>query len=176
MPNDGDQRRRTLVWDDPMPHFQDALRSRPLDYLRRIIEGEIPPPPMGVLMNMDGVEIEEGRAVIAADPGEEHYNAVGTVHAGVAMTLVDSAMAFAVHSTLPRGGYFATLEVKVNLVRPITSDTGRITCEAKVIHTGKTVGTAEARVEDGRGRLMAHGTCTCMLFRPPEESDGEGPS
>ena len=165
-------RTRTIEWEDPGPSLQEAIAAKPLDHLRRIIDGEVPAPPMGVLMNMKGVEISEGRAVISAEPGEEHYNPVGTVHAGLAMTLLDSAMAFAVHSTLPQGGYFSTLEVKANFVRAITVDTGRIVCEANVIHVGRTVGTAEARIQDERGKLIAHGTSTCMLFRP--EANGGG--
>src|SRR5918912_2516503 len=102
-------RRRTLEWEDPTRHLGEAANSPPLDYLRRIMDGEIPPPPIGVFMNMEGVAIDEGRAVIAAEPGEEHYNAIGMVHAGVAMTLLDTAMGFAVHSTLPQGSRYATV-------------------------------------------------------------------
>lgn len=160
------RRERVIKWEDPVPYLRDGMSLRPLEYLRRIIDGEIPPPPMGVLMNMEGVEIEEGRAIIAAQPGEEHYNPLGIVHAGVAMTLLDSAMAFAVHSMLPPGGYFSTLETKVNFDRPITADTGRVICEGRVISVGKTIGTAEGRLRDGEGKILAHGTTTCMLFQP----------
>jgi uncharacterized protein (TIGR00369 family) len=167
-------RTRTIQWEDPAPSFQQAATLRPLDYARRLFGGEIPPPPMAALMDIWGVEIEEGRAVMAAEPGEQHYNPIGTVHAGLAMTLLDSAMAFAILSTLPQGGYSSTLEVKANLVRPILADTGRITCEAHVVHIGRTVGTAEARIVDGRGKLLAHGSCTCMLSRPAEDGGPSG--
>lgn len=160
-------RRRTLEWHDPRAQLERAVGMRPLDYLRAMMRGELPRPPIGVYMNMDGVEIEEGRAVIAAEPGEEHYNAIGMVHAGVAMTLLDTAMGFAVHSTLPQGARYSTVEVNAKLVRPITAETGRITCEASVVHRGRSVATAEGRVVDGRERVVAHGSCTCVLFPAP---------
>jgi uncharacterized protein (TIGR00369 family) len=160
-------RRRTLEWEDPLPYVEQAVTMRPVEHLRRMLHGEIPSAPMGVLMNMEGGEIEEGRAVISATPGEEHYNPIGTVHGGYAMTLLDSAMGFAIHSTLPIGGFYSTLEVKSNFIRPMSAETGRVTCEAKVIHIGRSVGTAEGRIEDEHGRLLAHATCTCKIFPPP---------
>lgn len=159
-------RSRTIEWEDPLPYLQQALAAPGIEHLRKIIDHEIPTPPMALLMNMEGVEIEEGRAVLAAQPGEEFYNPVGTVHAGFAMTVMDSTMAFAVHSTLPQGGFYTTLEMKSNFTRPITVETGRVVCEAKVIYGGKRVGTAEARLEDERGRLLAHASSTCMIFLP----------
>ena len=102
--------------------------------------------------------------VFAAEPGEQHYNPIGVVHGGLAATLLDSAMGAAVHSTLPEGSAYITLEVKFNLVRAITAETGRVLAEGKVIHAGKTVATVEAKLlrEEG-GALLAHGTSTCLI-------------
>jgi uncharacterized protein (TIGR00369 family) len=164
------ERRRVVEWEDPTPHVQRGMTMRPLDYLSEMVHGEIPKAPIAELLNMWGVEIEEGRALFAAQPGEEHYNPIGVVHGGLVATLIDSTLACAIHSTLPPGGYFSTLEIKVNYVRTLRAGSGPIKCEAKAVHVGRTIATGEAQVHDERGKLVAHGTCTCMLFRPPEQS------
>ena len=107
----------------------------------------------------------KGRAVFAAVPDEYHYNPIGAVHGGLAATLLDSAMGCAVQTTLPAGTGYTTLELKVNYVRAITLETGRIVCEASVVHRGGTVATAEGRIVAERtGKLLAHGTTTCLVF------------
>ncbi len=144
-----------------------AERGRELagiDYVRAIFAGELPPPPIAELMGFRGVEVELGRAVFEIVPGEQHYNPIGVVHGGLALTLLDSAMGCAVHSTLPPGAGYTTLEVKVNLVRAITKDTGLIRATGRLIHRGRTTGTAEGDVRDAAGNLLAHGTTTCMIF------------
>ena len=158
-------RTRIVTWEDPVPHAIAGRSMRGIDYLRRIAAGEVPAPPISRLMGFTVVEADEGRAVFEATPGEEHYNPIGVVHGGLAATLLDSAMGCAVQTTLPAGQAYTTLEVKVNFARPMTRDTGRVVCEASVIHRGRTVATAEGRVfaEDG-GKLIAHGTTTCLLF------------
>jgi uncharacterized protein (TIGR00369 family) len=110
--------------------------------------------------------VSEGRVVFSAEPAEYHYNPLGTVHGGIAATLLDSAMGCAVQSLLPAGTGYTTLEIKVNYLRPITSATGPVTCEGKIIHLGGRVATAEARLSDATGKLYAHGTTTCILLRP----------
>ena len=97
------------------------------------------------------------------EPGEQHYNPIGSVHGGVAATLLDSAMGAAVHSTLPQGTAYVTLEVKFNLVRPITAETGRVSAEGRVVHRGGTVATVEGHVRSAEGKLLAHGTSTCLI-------------
>ena len=136
-----------------------------LELLRAIAAGDAPGAPIAELMGFEPVEAEEGRVVLAAVPGPEHYNPLGTVHGGLAATLLDSAMGCAVHTTLPEGAGYTTLELKVNFTRPITSETGRIVCEGKVLHRGGRVATAEGRViADGSGKLLAHGTTTCLIL------------
>ena len=116
-------------------------------------------------MNFNLAELEEGRAVFTVEPAEYHYNPIGVVHGGVAATLLDSAMGCAVHSVLPAGAGYTTLEIKVNYVRAMTSETGEVRCEARVVHVGGRTATAEGRITDAGGKLYAHGTATCMLFR-----------
>jgi uncharacterized protein (TIGR00369 family) len=136
-----------------------------LDFLRAIASGDVPGAPIAELMGFEPVEAEEGRVVFACVPGERHYNPIGSVHGGLAATLLDSAMGCAVHSTLPEGRGYTTLELKVNFTRAIAADTGRVLCEGTIVHRGSRVATAEGRVlAESDGRLLAHGTTTCLLF------------
>ena len=158
-------RERTIAWDDPVAAAASGRDLSGLDYMHAIAAGQIPPPPIAVLMGFELVAVEEGRAVFAVTPGEYHYNPIGVVHGGLAATLLDSAMGCAVHSTLPAGTGYTTLEVKVNFARPITGATGRVVCEGTLIHRGWTVATAEGRLTaEKTGKLLAHGTTTCLLF------------
>src|ERR671915_522704 len=144
-----------------------AARGRELsgmEYIRLIFAGELPPPPIAELMGFRGVEFEPGRAVFEMTPGPQHYNPIGSVHGGVALTLLDSAMGCAVHTTLEAGVGYTTLEVKTNFVRPITAETGLIRCEGTVLHRGSRVATAEGKLTDAAGKLLAHGTTTCLIL------------
>lgn len=138
-----------------------------LEFLRAIASGELPGAPIADLLGFAPVEAEEGRVVFAAVPDQSHYNPIGSVHGGLAATLLDSAMGCAVHSTLPAGMGYTTLELKVNFTRPITTETGRILCEGTVVHRGGRVATAEGRVlAEADGTLLAHGTTTCLILSP----------
>ncbi len=134
--------------------------------LRAIAAGEVDGAAIAELMGFAPVEAEEGRVVFAAVPERRHYNPIGTVHGGLAATLLDSAMGCAVHTKLPAGVAYTTLEIKVNYVRPMTASTGPVRCEATLIHLGGRTATAEGRVVDGQGRLYAHATTTCLILRP----------
>jgi uncharacterized protein (TIGR00369 family) len=139
-----------------------------LDFLRAIAAGELPGAPIAELIGFEPVEAEEGRVVFAALPGPQHYNPIGSVHGGLAATLLDSAMGCAVHTTLAEGSGYTTLELKVNYIRPITTETGRVLCEGTVVHRGGRVATAEGRViAEGTGKLLAHGTTTCLITSLP---------
>jgi uncharacterized protein (TIGR00369 family) len=135
-----------------------------IDYMRAIVAGEVPPPPIAVLMRLHPIEVAEGRAVFAGEPGEEHYNPIGVVHGGYASTLLDSAMGCAVHTTLPAGSAYTTQTIEVKLVRPITRDSGTLRCEAEVEHRGRRQATVSARLLSADGKLLAHGTSTCMVL------------
>jgi uncharacterized protein (TIGR00369 family) len=164
-------RSRTISWEDPVETAARGAELSGLEYVRAIGTGAVPPPPIAVLLDFRPVEVEEGRAVFAVTPAEFHYNPIGVVHGGVAATLLDSAMGCAVQTTLPTGMAYTTLEVNVNFARPMTRDTGRVLCEAQVVHRGRTVATAEGRIfAEDTGKLIAHGTTTCLIF----SSNGNG--
>jgi uncharacterized protein (TIGR00369 family) len=155
----------SISWEDPVATAASAARLSGLDALRAIMAGELPPPPIALLMGMQPVDVSEGRAVFAAEPGERHYNPIGLVHGGLAATLLDSTMGCAVQTTLPAGVGYTTLELKVNFTRPITRDTGRVLCRAEIVHRGGRVATAEGRVvAEATGKLLAHGTTTCLIL------------
>jgi len=109
--------------------------------------------------------VSEGRAVFLVEPSEYHYNPIGVVHGGLAATLLDSAMGCTVHSTLPVGASYTTLEIKVNYIRPMSAETGLVRCEANIIHAGGRTAIAEGKIIDTKGKLYAHGTTTCLIFR-----------
>jgi uncharacterized protein (TIGR00369 family) len=150
---------------DPLALASRGLELTGMEYIQAIFAGELPPPPIATLMGFRGVEAEPGRALFEMEPGPQHYNPIGSVHGGVALTLLDSAMGCAVHTLLERGVRYTTLEVKTNFVRPISADTGLITCEGTVVHLGGRVATAEGRLTDSAGKLLAHGTTTCLIIR-----------
>lgn len=158
-------RSRTFTWHDPSLTAEAAKTMSGVDFLRAIAAGTLPPPPIAAMMNMRMDEVAEGRVVFATEPAEYHYNPIGSVHGGVAATMLDSAMGCAVHSMLPAGVGYTTLELKVNYVRPLTRDTGAVRCEGTVIHLGGNVATAEGRVTDATGKLYAHATTTCLILR-----------
>ena len=161
----GITRRRELVWQDPMPGAAAGIEMAGIDYIRAVAAGEIPPPPIAVLLRMGPTRIEEGSVSFEGEPGEEHYNPIGVVHGGYAATLLDSALGCAVHTTLPAGVGYTSLGLEVKYVRPITRDTGRVRCDAEVVHRGRRQQTAEARLfEVETGKLLAHGTSTCMIL------------
>ena len=149
---------------DPREVAERGLRLAGMDYINAIFSGELPAPPISTLMGFRGVSAEPGRAVFEMEPGPQHYNPIGSVHGGIALTLLDSAMGCAVHTLLEAGVGYATLEVKTNFVRPITADTGLIRCEGVVIHRGARIATAEGKLTDAVGKLLAHGTTTCLIF------------
>ena len=157
-------RSRTITWEDPFQAMRVASGKTGLELMREIEKGNLPPPPIALTLGFRGVHFEEGRAVFEGQPDESVYNPIGVVHGGYAMAILDSAMGCAVHTTLAVGERYTTLEVKSNFVRPITVDTGRVRCEAKVLHRGATVATAEGRLlAVDSGKLLAHGTTTCLI-------------
>jgi uncharacterized protein (TIGR00369 family) len=160
------KRERTVSWEDPFTVPRAAAGRSGLEVLKEMFEGRLPPAPITQALGFAGVHVEEGKAVFEGEPGEHLYNPIGVVHGGFAMTLLDSAMGCAVHTTLAAGERYTTLEVTTNFVRPITGDTGRVRCEGVVVHRGGTVATAEGRlIAVDSGKLLAHGTTTCLIFK-----------
>ena len=159
-------RTRTYSWDDPSETSSVLATSSGLDALQSLVDGRTPAPPMARTLGLDLVEVAPGRAVFEADAAEWLLNPMGTVHGGFAATILDSALGCAVHSTLPAGDGYTTVELKVNMVRAITAATGRLRCEADVVHAGGRIATAEARVTGvADGKLYAHGSTTCLVLR-----------
>ena len=160
------RRERTIRWQDPLLTVGYAPGKTGLELVKAVFDGTLPPAPIAETLGFTGVHAEEGKAVFEGDPGEYMYNPIGAVHGGWAMTLLDSAMGCAVHTTLAVGERYTTLEVKANFVRPITIDTGRVRCEGVVVHRGGTVATAEGKlVVKSSGKLLAHGSTTCLIIR-----------
>jgi 3-hydroxyacyl-CoA dehydrogenase len=151
--------------ETPAPTVGARYALSGLEYMRQMMAGELTPSGMAQLMDFKLVEVSEGRAVFAVKPDERHYNGLGIAHGGLAATLLDSALGCAINTMMPTGKIFTTLEMKINYVRPIRRETGEMRCEASVIHIGGRVATAEGRIVDASGKLYAHGTATCMLFR-----------
>jgi uncharacterized protein (TIGR00369 family) len=135
-----------------------------LEFVRGLVEGTLPLNTIAQTLGYDVTEAASGRVVVAATPSGIHLNPAGTVHGGLAATLLDSCMGLAVQSTLERGLAQTTLEFKISLLRPITCETGEIRAEGIVLSRGRRVATAEGRITDGTGRLLAHGTTTCLIF------------
>lgn len=135
-----------------------------LEFVRGLADGTLPLNTMAETLGYDVSEAASGRVVVTAVPDRGHLNPAGTVHGGLAATMLDSCMGLAIHSTLEKGVGSTTLEFKISLLRPITPETGPIKAEGVVLSCGRRVGTAEGRVTDQQGRLLAHGTTTCLIF------------
>ncbi len=136
-----------------------------IDFVRAMFEGRLPSPPIMQLMGLDHASVEQpGLVVMQSTPTLQHYNPIGSVHGGYAATMLDSAMGLAVHSMLPKGQGYTTLEFKVRFIRGMTKDTGTVRTEGRTLSVGRRTATAEARITDGKGRLLAHATTTCLVF------------
>jgi uncharacterized protein (TIGR00369 family) len=135
-----------------------------LEFVQGLADGTLPLNTMAETLGYDVSEATNGRVVVTAMPNATHLNPAGSVHGGLAATMLDSCMGLAIHSTLEKDVGSTTLEFKISLVRPITPDTGLITAEGIVLSCGRRIGTAEGRITDQQGRLLAHGTTTCLIF------------
>ena len=144
------------------PDEQAAMSG--LEFVQGLVSGSLPLNSMARTLGYDIVEASPGRVVVSALPTADHLNPAGTVHGGLAATLLDSCMGLAIWSATDKGFGSTTLEFKISLLRPITPDTGEIKAEGIVINVGRRIGTAEGRVTDKAGRLLAHGTTTCLIF------------
>jgi uncharacterized protein (TIGR00369 family) len=136
-----------------------------LEFVQGLADGTLPLNTIAQTLGYDVAEAVSGRVVVTAEPRDIHLNPAGTVHGGLTATLLDSCMGLAIQSTLEQGVGQTTLEFKISLLRPITPETGMIRAEGNVLTRGRRVGTAEGRVTDGQGRLLAHGTTTCLIFQ-----------
>jgi uncharacterized protein (TIGR00369 family) len=149
---------------DAPPPIKQVLGLSGMEVFEAIFAGDLPAPPMGETLDFVPIRMEPGLAVFQGRPLRRHYNPLGTVHGGWFATLLDSAVGCAVHSTLPGGKGYTTLELKVNLVRPLTDSVPLVRAEGRVIHAGRQVATAEGRIVGPDGKLYAHATTTCLLI------------
>jgi uncharacterized protein (TIGR00369 family) len=157
-------RTRTTSWSDPREIVAALAGLSGLEVLRRTLAGEVPYPPIAETLGMRLVEVEAGHVVWEAEPGEYLYNPIGTVHAGFAVTLLDSAMGTAFVSVAEAGTRWTTLELKTSFTRAITADTGVVRSTGTILNRGRRVVTTEARLEDAGGRLLAHATSTILVL------------
>ena len=157
-------RTRTIAWQDPLATAAAGAELAGIDYIRAVQSGELPPPPIAVVMNYSILEVEAGRAVFQGEPGEEHYNPIGVVHGGYASTILDSALGCAVHTTCAKGEAYTSQTLEVKFLRPLTRESGVVRCEAEVVHRGRKTATSQARLTDpSSGKLLATGTSTCLI-------------
>lgn len=152
----------TRTYGTVSPERQKAMSG--LEFVKGLASGELPLNTIAQTLGYDVVEAESGRVALTLCPTGAHLNPWGTVHGGLTATLLDSCMGLAIQSMLDKGIGSTTLEFKISLVRAITLETGQIRAEGKVLNCGRRVGTAEGRVTDAKGRLLAHGTTTCLIF------------
>jgi uncharacterized protein (TIGR00369 family) len=149
----------------------EVMASMPgIDFVRAILDGKLPAPPIMQTIDPFDSTAEPGVVVMHSIPGFRHYNPIGSVHGGYAATLLDSAMGLAVHSMLPAGTGYTTLEFKVSFIKGMTEDTGPVRTEGRTLSVGRRAATAEARITDAKGRLLAHATTTCLVFELPATS------
>lgn len=158
------ERTRTFSWEDPSIGASQAQKMSGLEYIQAMKDELIPPPPVMHTLDFKLKNIESGKAIFSFIPSEFHYNPIGTVHGGVITTVLDSALGCAVHSLLPAGKAYTTLELKVNFLRAITKKNGELTATGKVIHAGSKTALVEAQITDTDGKIYAHSVSTCLLF------------
>ena len=156
-------RTRTVTWADPIAAARAGAAMSGIEYLQALADGRIAAPPFAALLGFEFDAIAPGRVVFAVVPGEHHYNPIGVAHGGLAATLLDSAMGCAVHSLLPAGRFYTSLEIKINFVKAIKHDTGRLRAIGHVVHLGRTTATAEGRLIDAQDVIFAHGSTTCIV-------------
>ncbi|HEV7210776.1 MAG TPA: PaaI family thioesterase [Blastococcus sp.] len=159
-------RTRSYAWGDPRASATAARTSAGIDVLRALAAGELPPAPVAATLGFELEAVEPGRVVFTLDPAEYHYNPIGSVHGGVYATLLDSAAGCAVHSLLPAGVGYTSLDLTVKFLRQVVVETGRVRCVGTVTHLGGRTALAEARITDQRDRLLATATSSILLIRP----------
>jgi uncharacterized protein (TIGR00369 family) len=160
-------RERTYTWTDPHLTADASRTMSGLEFIRGLRDGTVSPAPIAALVGLSIADVEAGRVVMRLTPAEYHYNPIGTMHGGILATLLDSVMGCAVHTKLPEGLGYTSLEIKVNYVRAVTIASGELSAEGNAIHVGRRSAVAEAKVLDAKGRLCAVASTTCLVFDLP---------
>lgn len=163
----GEKRERTVSWHDPAPTTKTGLGLAGIDYVRAMVDGELPPPPISGLVNMALVEAEPGRVVFTCEPGEWAYNPIGTIHGGIVCTLLDSVCGCALHTVLPQGKGYTSVEIKVNYLKTVHPSSGPLRATGTVVKAGSRVGFTEGVVTNAKGEVVATATSTLLLFDLP---------
>src|SRR6478735_7004663 len=159
-----DSRSRAHSWDDPSIALTSLPMLSGLEFLQAMVEGRVPSPPISSTLDFADFVVERGTVTVELDPAEFHMNPLGTVHGGVIAALLDTACGCAVHTTLPAGIGYTSLDLNTRFLRPVRAGAGRIRCIGTVLNAGSRTATAEGRLVDARDRLLAHATSTCLLF------------
>ncbi|MFL6088869.1 MAG: PaaI family thioesterase [Aeromicrobium sp.] len=160
-------RQRTYSWTDPLALAQLGASMDGIEFATKLRNGDLPPPPAAVTAGITFVDVGDGWARFELEPQERQYNPLGTVHGGILSTLADTALGIAVSTQLPRGSGFTSLDLIMKFTRSATVDRGLLTCEARVVTSGRRVATAEATIADASGRLIAHAVSTCLIIPSP---------
>jgi uncharacterized protein (TIGR00369 family) len=160
----GDEQSRVITWRDPMTTQATAASMSGLSYWRAVADGHLPPPPIGELMQMRVVAVENGAITFSCTPDASMYNPLGMVHGGAVCTLLDTVAACALHTTLPQGVAYTSVEIKVNYLKAVTIASGPLTAVGSVVKAGSRIGFAEGRVTDAAGRLVATASTTLLIF------------
>ena len=160
----GPERARTVTGHDPGPSTAKGLTMAGVDYLRAMVDGDLPQPPIAGLMQFGVVSAEPGRVVFSCQPDESAYNPIGAIHGGLICTLLDSVTGCAIHSTLPQGKGYSSVEIKVNYLKAVRLSSGRLTATGTVVKSGSRVGFAEGVVTDASGAVVATATSTLLIF------------
>ena len=164
----GPEQSRTVTWQDPMRAARAGLRLPGLDYLRAVADGQIPPPPISQLIQMQLTRVEPGEVVFTCTPDESAYNPIGAVHGGLVCTLLDSVAGCALHSTLPAGKGYTSVEIKVSYLKAVRATSGELTATGRVVKAGARVGFTEGVVTDAAGALVATASSTLLVFDLPQ--------
>ena len=159
-------RERAYTWDDPLVTAAAGAGLSGLEFFAAMAAGSIPAPPIMHTLDFAGMSFEEGRVAFRLVPKEFHYNPLGSVHGGVYAALLDTACGCAVHTRLPAGVFYTSLDLSVKFLRPVTTATGEVTAEGSVTHLGRRTALAEARIVDAAGKVYATATSSCLIMRP----------
>jgi uncharacterized protein (TIGR00369 family) len=160
------ERSRTFSWSDPLTTASALSGMSGLDAIRAVASGQLPPPPIAEMLGMEITLVEPGHVIFALEPAEWMYNPIGSVHGGIAATILDSSLGCAVHTTLDAGVGYTTSDLQVRYVRAMSAGTGRVLAESRVVHSGRRLATAEGRLfaESDPARLFAHGSTSCLIL------------
>jgi uncharacterized protein (TIGR00369 family) len=165
----GEKRSKVVTWHDPAPTTAKGLSMAGVDYLRAIVDGTLPPPPISGLMTFAMASVEPGRVVFTCEPDDSAYNPIGAVHGGLVCTLLDSVAGCALHSTLPQGKGYTSIEIKVNYLKGVRTSSGPLTAIGTVVKAGSRVGFTEGVVTDASGAIVATATSTLLVFDLPAQ-------